>query len=84
LSEFRVLGPVEAAVDGNPVRLPASKPRALLALLLLNRNRVVSTEQLIDGLWDDPPETAAKALQGYVSQLRRALGAERVETRPPG
>jgi DNA-binding SARP family transcriptional activator len=84
LSEFRVLGPVEAAVDGNPVRLPASKPRALLALLLLNRNRVVSTEQLIEGLWDDPPETAAKALQGYVSQLRRALGAERVETRPPG
>lgn len=84
LSDYRVLGPVEAIVDGRPVRLPAAKPRALLALLLLNRNRVVAVEQLIDGLWDDPPETAAKALQGYVSQLRRALGTERVETRPPG
>jgi hypothetical protein len=53
LSEFRVLGPVEAAVDGRPVRLPASKPRALLAVLLLNRNRVVATDTLIDALWED-------------------------------
>jgi DNA-binding SARP family transcriptional activator len=83
--EFRVLGPVEAVVDGRSVSLPAAKPRALLALLLLRRNRVVAVDELIDELWgDDPPETAAKALQVYVSQLRKAIGSDRVLTKPPG
>jgi DNA-binding SARP family transcriptional activator len=83
--EFRVLGPVEAVVDGRSVSLPAAKPRALLALLLLRRNRVVPIDELIDELWgDDPPETAAKALQVYVSQLRKAIGADRVLTKSPG
>src|SRR5438552_7637191 len=85
LLEFRLLGPVEAVVDGRPVALPAAKPRALLAVLLLDRNRVVSVGRLIEDLWgDEPPETATKALQGYVSQLRKALGAERLLTKPPG
>jgi DNA-binding SARP family transcriptional activator len=83
--EFRVLGPLEAIVDGRPVEIPAAKPRALLALLLLGRNRVVSVDRLIDGLWgDEPPATAAKALQVYVSQLRKALGADRLLTKAPG
>ena len=65
--------------------LPAAKPRALLALLLLDRNRVVPVGRLIDELWgEEPPETATKALQGYVSQLRKALGADRLLTKPPG
>jgi DNA-binding SARP family transcriptional activator len=82
--ELRVLGPVEVLVDGQPVVLPA-KPRALLALLALRHGRVASVDELVDGLWgDEPPETAAKALQVYVSQLRKALGADRVVTRPPG
>src|SRR3954470_16238131 len=83
--EFRVLGPVEAVVDGNAVPLPAAKPRALLAVLLLSRNRVVPVHELVDELWaDEPPETATKALQVYVSQLRKAIGADRVLTRAPG
>ena len=83
--EFRVLGPVEAVVDGQPVPLPAGKPRALLVALLLTRNRVVPVHQLIDELWgDEPPDTAAKALQVYVSQLRKAIGADRVLTKTPG
>jgi len=83
--EFRLLGPVEAVADGRPVSLPAEKPRALLAVLLLSRNRVVSVDRLIDELWgDEPPETATKALQVYVSQLRKAIGADRVLTRSPG
>src|SRR5215211_1467346 len=83
--EFSVLGPVEAAVEGRTVALAAEKPRALLAILLLSRNRVVSVSHLIDELWGEaPPETAAKALQVYVSQLRKAIGADRVVTRPPG
>jgi len=85
LLEFRLLGPVEALVDGQPVPLPAAKPRALLAVLLLNRNRVVSVDRLVDDLWgEEPPETATKALQGYVSQLRKGLGADRLLTKPPG
>ncbi len=83
--EFRLLGPVEAIADGRPVPLPAAKPRALLALLLLSGGRVVSVDGLIDGLWgDEAPDTAGKALQVYVSQLRKAIGADRVVTKPPG
>jgi DNA-binding SARP family transcriptional activator len=85
VDEFRLLGPLEAVVDGTPVQLAAAKPRALLALLLLSRNRVVSSERLIDELWgDDPPAQAAKSLQVYVSQLRKALGSDRLVTRAPG
>src|SRR5437016_9757867 len=83
--EFSVLGPVEAVVEGRSVPLPAAKPRALLATLLLSRNRVVPIHELIADLWgEEPPETAAKALQVYVSQLRKAIGADRVLTKPPG
>jgi DNA-binding SARP family transcriptional activator len=85
VDEFRLLGPLEAVVDGTPVRLAAEKPRALLALLLLNRNRVVPTERLVDELWgEEPPARATKALQVYVSQLRKALGPDRLVTRSPG
>ena len=83
--EFRILGPVDVLAGGQPVPLPAGKPLTLLRVLLLNRNRVVSAETLIDELWgDEPPETATKALQGHISQLRKALGADRVITKPPG
>src|SRR5919204_3254058 len=85
MDEFRLPGPLEALVDGKPLRIAAAKPRALLALLLLNRNRVVPTERLIDELWgEEVPARATKTLQVYVSQLRKALGPERLVTRPPG
>jgi DNA-binding SARP family transcriptional activator/tetratricopeptide (TPR) repeat protein len=72
--EFRVLGPLEASSRTQPLRLGGSKQRALLAILLLHANEVVSTDRLIDELWDrDAPESAAKALQVHVSQLRKAL-----------
>ena len=51
---FRVLGPLEATVDGQPVRLTGRRERALLGVLLLNAGTVVSIEQLIDGVWGDP------------------------------
>ena len=83
--EFRILGPVDALDGGQAVPLPAGKPLTVLRVLLLNRNRVVSAEALIDELWgDNPPDTATKALHGHISQLRKALGAERVITKPPG
>jgi DNA-binding SARP family transcriptional activator/DNA-binding beta-propeller fold protein YncE len=88
--EFRILGPLEVCEDGRPLPLGGGRQRALLALLLLHRNEVVATERLIDELWGErPPETVAKVLQGYISQLRRVLEHEggeprRLLTRPPG
>src|SRR5215207_5800032 len=72
--DVRVLGPVEATVDGRPIALGGGKPRALLAMLALNAGSSVSAARLIDGLWGErPPATAVKLVQVYVSQLRKAL-----------
>lgn len=82
--EYRVLGPLEAVVDGEPVRLGGARPRAVLALLLLDANRVVSADRLIDAIWGErPPETATTALQGHISQLRRGLERPRGPGDPP-
>jgi DNA-binding SARP family transcriptional activator len=83
--EFRILGPLEV-VDGEEVlHLGGQKQRALLALLLLDANRVVSTDRIVDALWgEQPPRTAATSLQNFVSQLRKLLGSERLVTKPPG
>ena len=83
--EYRILGPLEVVGDGRPVVLNAPKPRALLLCLLLRANEAVSADALIDAVWgEQPPSSAAKLVQVYVSQLRRALGEEAIETRPPG
>ena len=83
--EFRILGPLEVLEDGRQVGLGGAKQRALLAVLLLHANEVVSTDKLFDALWEDEvPETGRKALQVYVSQLRKAIGRERLQTRAPG
>src|SRR3954465_4359407 len=83
--ELRVLGPLELVGDAGVVELPAGKPRALLALLLVERGRVVPADGLVDRLWGErPPPTAAKIVQGYVSRLRRLLPPGLLETRAPG
>ena len=84
--EFRILGPLEACdSSGAEIRLPAGRERALFAALLLRRGEVVSTDALIDALWGKrPPSTASKAVQGYVSHLRRALGDGVLITQSPG
>ncbi len=84
--EFRVLGALEVREDGDrPIHLGAGKQRAALAILLLHANEVVSTERLIDELWgEEPPKAARKALQVYVTHLRKALGSERIRTQAPG
>jgi DNA-binding SARP family transcriptional activator/tetratricopeptide (TPR) repeat protein len=71
--------------DGSALDLGGQKQRALLALLLLEANRAVSSDRLIEALWEEQPTaTAQKALQIYVSQLRKLLGKERVQTQAPG
>ncbi|GBE66240.1 hypothetical protein MFM001_27020 [Mycobacterium sp. MFM001] len=73
--ELGVLGPLQVRRDGTPVTIPGAKPRAILTMLGLHGGSVVSTETLIELLWgDDPPRTAAKALQTHISALRRTLG----------
>jgi DNA-binding SARP family transcriptional activator len=73
--ELGVLGPLQVRRDGAPVMIPGAKPRAILTMLGLHGGSVVSAETLIELLWgDDPPRTAAKALQTHISSLRRTLG----------
>jgi DNA-binding SARP family transcriptional activator len=83
--EFRVLGPLEAWDGGSEVSLGGRKPRALLAVLLLHANEVVSSDRLIEELWgEDSPERAAAALRVNVSRLRKALPRDVLTTRSPG
>ncbi len=72
--EYRILGPLEVVDEGEPVALGRLKERLVLAVLLLHANEFVSRERLIDELWGElPPPTAKKAVNVYVSQLRKAL-----------
>ena len=74
--DYRILGPLEAADGDRPLELGGERQRAVLGYLLLHRNEVVARERLIDELWgENPPPTAGKILQNYVSHLRGALGA---------
>lgn len=83
-----VLGPFEVRVaGGDPLVLGGLRQRALLAILALDANVVVSTDRLIDLLWtESPPSTATHTVQVFVSRLRRALGSAggRLVTRAPG
>jgi DNA-binding SARP family transcriptional activator len=76
--EFRILGPLEVIDGGQRLRLGGVKQRAVLAILLLNANRVVSVDRLVDELWDGrPPGSAISTLQTYVSHLRDLLEPRR-------
>jgi DNA-binding SARP family transcriptional activator len=83
--EYRILGPLEVLVDGEPTELGGPRQRALLAVLLTRVGLTVSRDALVDALWgDDPPASAANVLQTYVSHLRKALPPDRLVTRSPG
>jgi DNA-binding SARP family transcriptional activator len=83
--EFRILGPLEVLDETGPFLLGGLKQRAVLALLLLEAGRVVSQDRLIFSLWgEEPPRTAVTSLQNFVSQLRKTLGSEILETKSPG
>ena len=91
--EFRILGPLEVVEDGHSLAVPSGHQRALLALLLVNANRVLTPDRIADELWgDDLPATGTKALAFHVSRLRDALAPGRgrgdsaggLETEPGG
>jgi YVTN family beta-propeller protein len=78
LAEFGILGPLEVRRSGRAVPLGGPRQRAVLALLLLEANRVVSMDRLAEDVWaGDPPEGWATTLQTYVFHLRQALEPDR-------
>ncbi len=88
---FGVLGPLQMTVDGAPVSLGTPKQRAVLAMLVMNRNRPVSTDSLITAAWEEwPPAEARASLHSYVSNLRRLLSGAGADPKtvlvnaPPG
>jgi DNA-binding SARP family transcriptional activator len=82
--EFRILGPLEVYDGERVLPLGGAKQRSLLAMLVLNANKVVPVERLLDALWgEQQPASGAKTLHVYISQLRKAL-ADRLVTQQPG
>jgi predicted ATPase/DNA-binding SARP family transcriptional activator len=91
--EFGILGQLELRRDGQPVHLGGHRQRAVLALLVIDSNRVVSIDRFLDEMWgQEPPAGAMTTLQAYISKLRRILEpgrpagtrAEVLCTEPPG
>ncbi|GLZ35346.1 SARP family transcriptional regulator [Lentzea sp. NBRC 105346] len=83
--QFRILGPLEVWDDDRPVSVGGPQQRALLAVLLVDANRVVSADRLVGELWHtDPPPAARRLLQGCVRRLRRVLPGDRLLTSQPG
>ncbi|MDJ0498447.1 MAG: BTAD domain-containing putative transcriptional regulator [Acidimicrobiia bacterium] len=83
--EVRVLGPLEVLDAGRTLPMGGYRQRLVLAVLLLQPDRVVTTDWLVDAVWgEDPPRTARKTLQVYISRLRRVLGADAIEAAPTG
>jgi DNA-binding SARP family transcriptional activator len=81
----RLLGPLEMERAGRTVPLGAPTQRALLARLLLDPNRTVAVDRLVDDLWGEAaPASAVKMIHIYVSKLRKELGADVLVTRAPG
>ena len=83
MAEFRVLGPIEAAVDGRVVDLGAPKQRAMLALLVSRAGQPVPVDLIVEELWTGrPPPSAITSLQAYVANLRRVLEPDRAPRTP--
>ena len=80
--QFGVLGPLQLRDGDALVPLGAPKQRAVLATLLMSRNRAVSVDALIDAVWDQSPVPAARtSIHSYVSKLRRLLGSDTIDGR---
>ncbi len=90
--QFRILGSIEVATTGGRrVTIEGRRARMALAMLLVQRNQLVSADALLDGLWgDEPPAHATATMHAYISKLRRAVGSdvlsggERIVRRAPG
>lgn len=82
--EIRILGPLEVVDDGVPLALGGAKQRAVLAILALHANHVVSTDALVDGLWGSSASARSfNAIQVYISRLRKIINRDREDHRAP-
>ncbi|RSM46124.1 tetratricopeptide repeat protein [Amycolatopsis balhimycina DSM 5908] len=82
---YRLLGPVTVLHDTGPVRPGGQKQTSVLAALLLNPNRVVSEDRLIDLTWgENAPPSVRGRLQVHISELRKLLGRDVIVRRAPG
>ena len=75
--ELKILGAFEVFHEGRPLPLAGAKPKAVLAILPLHANEVVSSDRLAEELWSRPPDTARATLQVYVAQLRKLFDPDR-------
>lgn len=89
--DIGVLGPLQVMVDGTPLALGTPKQRAVLAMLVINRNKPVATQALVEGVWEQwPPPGAQASLHSYISNIRKLLDGAGVDSRthlarvPPG
>jgi WD40 repeat protein/DNA-binding SARP family transcriptional activator len=83
--QVRILGSLEVDPGGGPIPLGGPKQRAVLAHLLIRANELVPADALVKEIWgEDPPTKARNTLQTYVSQLRKAIGHDRIQSRTPG
>ncbi|MEA2009218.1 MAG: BTAD domain-containing putative transcriptional regulator, partial [Actinomycetota bacterium] len=83
--DFRILGPLEVSAGDGSLEIGGRRQRTVLAVLLLNANRITSTEAIIDAVWgDEPPATARRSIQVYVSRLKKVFGDGRVSSEDPG
>ena len=83
--EFRILGPLEVRTADGEVSIRGTRPRTVLAVLLLHANEAVSAERLASALWgEDAPRNATKAVQVYIARVRKALGDHAQLTTTPG
>jgi DNA-binding SARP family transcriptional activator/pimeloyl-ACP methyl ester carboxylesterase len=83
--EFRILGPLSVVSNGDELQVSGAQRRAVLGMLLVHANYVVSADTLIEDLWEGhPPRSASTTLQTYVYQLRKTIGLESLRTRPSG
>src|SRR5712692_8861080 len=79
--EYRILGPLEAYDDERRLSLGGARQRAVLALMILHENEVLTRDVIVDALWgENPPPTAAKVLQNCVSALRKELPPNTIRT----
>lgn len=80
--DFGLLGPLQMTIDGTPVPSGTPKQRAVLAMLVINRNRPVGVDALITALWEEwPPSGARASIHSYVSNLRKLLGGAGIDPR---
>lgn len=83
--DFRILGPLEVSTGDGSLEIGGRRQRTVLAVLVLNANRTTSTDSIIDAVWgDDPPATARRSIQVYVSRLKKAFGDGRITSVDPG